>query len=193
MSQVISRILLAAVLLAPSFARALEVRGRLDRQGEHLRLISDQNVVYPLFPISAPLSQDLVELSSGDYLEATLEPLDEFSQYYLTQIHFVGVCRLVGLWIAENLSLVSVEGFNEILIYDRRIPRREPDMYQYILAPEDGPGWSIFLSQPGKVMTGRLRFVGENLNLKLWNKSEPRLELHLIPLHRLTSRAQTCP
>lgn len=193
MTQVIFRSLLGALVALPVLVNALEVRGRVERAGDKVELISDQGVTWRLFPTTPSLTEDLLELNSGDYLEATLERPDKSSDFLLTQIHFVGVCRLIGLWLAADFSVVDIESFSELLLYERsQGPKKDPTRFSYILAPEEGPGWAILLSHPGEIMTGRLKFAGQNLNIKLWVKSVPRLDLHLTPIHRPSTRARHC-
>jgi len=178
---------------ASAGAATVELRGELVRRGNEFRLLDREGFQWPLIPVSEIVAQDLLELQSGDGLEVTLDRPNEASPFVLTEIHFVRVCRVIGLWVAEDFSLIDIADFDDFLVYSQDVGvLRAPEEYTYVLAPEEGPGWSIFLTQPGRVLTGRLHFSGANLTVRVWEKSTVKFHFQLTPLYRASRLPDRC-
>ncbi len=184
--------LLFSAMSISSWANPIELRGELIRKGFTYQLLTKGDVVWPLIPISDDLEKDLRELQSGDLLEVTLERLDSESEFILTEIHFVKVCRLIGLWIADDFTIVDIADFESLNVIPQAgsLILRTAEEYSYALTPEEGPGWGIFLAQPGRVFSGRVFFDGSSLHLRVWEKSAVIFDFHLTPLYRASHRDQ---
>lgn len=172
-------------LALPWISSAEVIQGRLVHQGSSYQVKGDDNQIWPIIPRRASLQQDLNEMETGDFLQAKIDPAFSKPKYFfLSEIHFVGLKRLLGLWVTDDGSVVNIANFSDWIVYPNRPGPKVAAMekFNYTLAPDSGPGWSILLVHNQDATTGRLSFHGREVFVEVWDGKWPKLELHLRPL-----------
>jgi hypothetical protein len=169
----------------PTFG--VEVEGRLHTENVNHIIIDANGKAWPIVAGYSRVATELDQLATGDFLDASLEPLAD-GRYLLTEIHFVGLCRLLGIWATDNSSVMEFSSFDDLKIHPRPYsflydPARA-ERFFYTLAPEQGPSWTLFLIQDSRVMTGRLQIERDHVTVEVWDGVLPKFKLELRPIYR---------
>jgi hypothetical protein len=174
-------------------AGAIELRGRFYKSQGHYTIRDGQSRLWHVRPGHHEVATQLERLNNDDYIDASVVEVEsEVRKYLVEGIHFVGLCGLLGLWVADDSTVVDFATFNDMSLYLARpgtlrsVGLRE--QFAYTLAPEDSHNWTVFLIHGSQVLTGRLRLERASAELEVWDGGVPKLGMKLKPVYR----AATC-
>ena len=99
----------------------------------------------------------------------------------LSQVDFVGLSELLGLWQSEKADLFEFTNFDTLNLYFFKFffnsgPQKEE--LTYSIAPSNGPKWRIFFSGERGVQIGTLEVEDDTLILEIENQTS---SLHFDP------------
>lgn len=108
--------------------------------------------VFTVLPLTQEVKKTLTRLQSGDRIQ--LKATREDKRLLVQEILFVGLKRLVGLWISES-SALNFPNYQDLFLFAtfRRHNIHSPLKFQYTLSPADHDKWVMIFSEEKSART----------------------------------------
>lgn len=177
---VASKVALAMAALAAVYlvmipvAQASSVRGYIEvnAQSGELYLAIDEGQAPRRIVGRENVLTELSNLRTGDFLVARgeIEALDYVVR--IDTIESVGLKELIGPWSSVNFEVYEFEDFSRLNLYaptkdDSGVTLSKTAEFKYVLAPDQGSRYSIFLSDNRSVAVGTLEFKAQKVKLSV--------------------------
>lgn len=189
-------LLLIFITVSAETAFADVIRGTLSRsaQGSDIYLtLKDTTETLRISPGSPQLASELARLSNGDTVTGSgWIRLDEQGQRFirLDAIESVGLQEVLGVWKSDRWEVFEFQNFSRLNLYvptqndSRPMTLAKTREFTYILAPERGSTYSIFLSDNTSIHVGSLEVSSRQLNLIVFDSQtgHPSENISLSPL-----------
>lgn len=142
----------AIFISSKSFAE--QISGYVTTCAGNLVLVSeDQQTKTPIRAFNTQSATDLARLSFGDFLTATGEYSD--STFVVTNVDFVGLKQLIGVWLAGS-NVVNFSSFTNVTARTLISKRKNAVDLTYSLSPGETDSWRIFFSDNDNILLGTL-------------------------------------
>jgi len=155
------------------------VRGfvHTEPSGELYLTVRTSSVPLKIVPVGLTLLGDLSKLRDGDFIigSGTLNANEK--TVLLEAIESVGLQEVLGIWRADNWDVFEFRDFSRLNLYrptadpGRAIRLAKIHELSYVLAPERGDSYSIFLSDDRSVQVGTLKVRDKNILLSVFDTS----------------------
>lgn len=170
----------ASLLSSPAIAATPKsVRGfvHTEPSGELYLTMRTSSVPLKIVPVGLILLGDLSKLRDGDFIigSGTLNASEK--TVLLEAIESVGLQEILGIWRADNRDVFEFRDFNRLNLYrptanpSHMISLAKIHELSYVLAPERGDSYSIFLSDDRSVQVGTLKVRDKNILLSVFDTS----------------------
>jgi hypothetical protein len=147
-------------------AQGMEINGIIMSHTPLIVQTSDHRQ-WTVVPSTSVIERDLAQLEVGDYLDISVKDLEVNGAWQVTEIRFVGLRRMLGLWLGSNSTLLQVINFNHFSIYSNSEQPSDLEEFVYALAPDSDGRWSLLLVRDGSVQAGRVWFDSNLLIIEL--------------------------
>jgi hypothetical protein len=186
-------VLLLGITLSPN-ARAITVRGVIQKNEINKEILLKLSQSAPgiksgdtikINPTNLSVQLELSALKNGDYIVGEGNSQKPSNDLDLDAIERVGIQELLGTW-RSNLTGVFFEfiDFNRLILHESKNSRlnlRNPSstskQYNYVLAPDCGSRFSIFLANSSEagsknsVHAGTLEIKDRKVNITVFNSA----------------------
>jgi hypothetical protein len=186
--------LMSPSVFADTLSGTLEFKPLIENEGFDIYL-SMKSQPHPLKIVAAnpSIKSDLRRLKAGDFIiaQGSIAGSDSVT---LDAIESVGLQKLLGSWHTADWQIYEFRDFNRLLLYriEKPHPARAsrfagPREYRYVLAPETGSRFSIFLSDNTDVHAGSLELLDGRLTITVFNNETgdiaENISLSPLPVH----------
>lgn len=178
-------ILLTTVLLTLS-AQAAPVGGFLVVEKDQYSFVEiKSNRKTPIRPTKLATVEALKKLKNMDYFQGQGEFVN--NELLLESVDFVGLRRLLGLWTADENSVLDFQDYSRVMIYRSFLNLMAPRaLLQYSIAPSAGADWRIFFTDENSVVLAALDLKDQKATLKFFDLGSGHVvktvEMTRIPL-----------
>jgi hypothetical protein len=120
-----------------------------------------------IVPSNPSLTTDLQKLKNGDFVAARgtlgILPADQ-GTVQLDSIESVGLVDLLGTWKSDDWAVYEFKDFTQLNLYhgtqnDAGVSLQKTAQFNYVVAPEQGDTYSIFMSDNQSVNVGSIQFL----------------------------------
>jgi hypothetical protein len=142
--------------------------------------------------VSTPtLNVDLGNLKDGDFLVARGLASPSEGTVRVDAIESLGLRELLGSWRTDRWEVYEFRDFNRMNLYvptrannGQRVPLSMAREFNYVLAPEQGARYSIFLSDDRTVTVGTIEVQENKINFIVYDSKtgEVSQNISLSPL-----------
>lgn len=142
---------------------ALTFDGRVSIKNTQISLYdSYDEKIYTLESTSSSVSAFLKRLKSGDFISLEGSRSSDWSKVNVTEINYVGLKELLGIWIGDDAFCYNFSSFTEFNITapakgKKCAPTMSPN-YTYIASPSL-KSWVLLISGARTSYVGDLRFI----------------------------------
>lgn len=195
LSRNLTFVFLSVVFLIPIHALAANLRGtiRLDALKKIAYVISDSELeIYRVDALTRSAREGLSKLKDGDFISATGALNSNQRRMDLHSIESVGLKNLLGLWQASDSSLYEFLDFGRLNQYTLEsslsggLTIKKAQELTYVLTPDRGDRFSIFLSGKSDIRVGTLETSGTDLRITVFDSKTglvtENISLSPIPL-----------
>ncbi|MEK7357414.1 MAG: hypothetical protein AAB250_13260 [Bdellovibrionota bacterium] len=181
-----SLVTLLIALLFSFDVSAQSIRGfiRMNTDGEAFLEVAPTATTYRLLTTSSLVANDLRNLKQGDFLVAR-GSLDEAQNIaFVDTIETVGLANLIGAWQSGTTRVYDFEDFSRLNLYKatqdpKGVILSKLREMNYLIAPESGGRYSIFMSDNRSVQIGFLDFTASGVELSVIDPKTGRVSEHI--------------
>ena len=155
-------------------AHADTVRGFIRSQADGTVFIEvdPSQPKYRIVASNSTMTVDLMALKVGDYVIArgSLSPGDQTA--HLDSIESLGLQEILGSWQADSERVFEFKDFTRLNLYrslhdSSGTTLAKTKQFDYVIAPDSGARYSIFLSDNTSVHVGSVEFLSDTVQLTI--------------------------
>lgn len=157
-------------------ANEVNIRGHVLIAKKQTYLATDDGKVLELIPRTEVVRTDLLSLAEGDFItgHGDLSP----TRAVLDAIEFIGLKRLLGMWIdRDNKLVVNFLDFSSAAV--RTFTETEEKQLNYALVPDLRNRWTIFIGDDKNVAVGNLTAHPNMVHIELINSDTGQVEKNI--------------
>lgn len=193
MAKMLAFVLICTFLSASVHADAL--RGYIEKRAgaRYLQLLQDSSKPsLAINTVTPEVQKSLAKLKEGDFIVARGSFSADGQSVTVDSIESLGLQALVGAWATPRLEVYEFRDFSQLTLY---VPTKDQSDashtkvvkagdFNYAVTPDQGSGYSIFVSDNRSVTIGVIEFKKSRLKLTVIDPQTGQVssELTLSPL-----------
>lgn len=175
---VTAMLLTLAVVLNVSYAQADTIRGVVKKiKGDNATylVVEGNPTSFKIVANSPSVISGALKLNDGDSLTARGRLIPEKGEAFLFGIESVGLKSLIGVWHSPRWEVYEFRDFSRLNLYVvRSAPTgkykiKKSRELAYVIAPESGDRYSIFMSDNRNVLAGSLQMNKGQVDIMLFD------------------------
>jgi hypothetical protein len=153
-------------------------------------LIKPDQPALKIQTLTPALMTDLQNLKTGDFivgrgtLPTAISTPDQQNVVQLESIESVGLTELLGSWRSDNWEVFEFKDFTQLNLYQPTPNLSGPALqktgqFQYVLAPDQGDRYSIFLSDDHSIQVGSIEFNSTGIALTVFDSQTGKVSQNI--------------